>query len=63
MGSSREIIARLQRAGFREIRSRGSHRFFRHAVTGRTVTVKHPTKDYPLGTLKAMERQSNVKLT
>ena len=29
----------------------------------RTVIVKHPTKDYPTGTLRSMERQSGVKLT
>jgi hypothetical protein len=27
------------------------------------VTVKHPAKDFPVGTLKSMERQSGVKLT
>ena len=58
--SSREIMARLKRAGFREIRSRGSHKVFTNVETRRTVVVKHPTKDYPVGTLKSMERQSGI---
>jgi len=63
MPSSREIIARLENAGFREVRHRGSHKVFRNPSTKRTVIVKHPTKDYPAGTLRSMERQSGVKLT
>ena len=27
------------------------------------VTVPHPKKDFPIGTLKSIERQSGVKLT
>ena len=27
------------------------------------TTVKHPAKDFPIGTLKSTERQSGVKLT
>jgi predicted RNA binding protein YcfA (HicA-like mRNA interferase family) len=63
MPSSREIIARLERAGFREVRQRGSHKVFRNGLTKRTVVVKHPTRDYAAGTLRSMERQSGVKLT
>jgi len=63
MPSSREIIATLERAGFREVRHRGSHKVFWNPATRRTVIVKHTTKDYPAGTLRSMERQSGVKLT
>jgi len=63
MPSSREIIAKLESAGFRELRQKGSHKVFRHPGTKRMVVVKHPTKDYPRGTISSMERQSGVKLT
>ena len=63
MPSSREIIARLESAGVREVRHKGSHKVFRNPITTRTVIVKHPTKHYPAGTLRSMERQSGVKLT
>ncbi len=62
MPSSREIIATLEAAGFREVRQKGSHKVFRNSETRRMVVVKHPTKDYPKGTLKSMERQSGLKL-
>ena len=63
MPSSREVIAKLERAGFREVRHKGSHKVFRHPATRRMVVVKHPTKDYPPGTLSSLERQAGVKLT
>ena len=63
MPSSREIIARLESAGFCEVRQKGSHKVFRNPDTKRTVIVKHPTKDYPVGTLRSTERQAGVKLT
>ena len=63
MPSSREIIAKLESAGFRELRQKGSPKVFRHPRTKRMVVVKHPTKDYPRGTISSMERQAGVKLT
>jgi predicted RNA binding protein YcfA (HicA-like mRNA interferase family) len=36
---------------------------FRHLAKPGIVTVPHPRKDMPLGTLKSIERQSGVKLT
>jgi predicted RNA binding protein YcfA (HicA-like mRNA interferase family) len=63
MPGSRAIIAKLEAARFREVRQKGSHEVFRNSETKRMVVVKHPTKDYPLGTVKSMERQSGVKLT
>lgn len=60
--SSREIIRQLEKAGWREVRAAGSHRHFRHPGRPGTVTVPHPVKDMPLGTLKSIERQSGVKL-
>jgi predicted RNA binding protein YcfA (HicA-like mRNA interferase family) len=58
--SSREIICLLKDAGWQEIRVTGSH--FRHPSRPRTVTVPHPVKDMPPGTLRSIERQSGVKL-
>jgi predicted RNA binding protein YcfA (HicA-like mRNA interferase family) len=34
----REVVARLEQLGFREVRQRGSHKQFRHA-DGRSTTV------------------------
>ncbi len=60
--SSREIVRLLEKAGWREVRATGSHRHFRHPARPGTVTVPHPVKDMPPGTLKSIERQSGVKL-
>jgi predicted RNA binding protein YcfA (HicA-like mRNA interferase family) len=60
--SSREIIRLLEKAGWHLVRTTGSHHHFRHAARPGTVTVPHPVKDMPPGTLKSIERQSGVKL-
>jgi predicted RNA binding protein YcfA (HicA-like mRNA interferase family) len=59
---SREIIAALKRAGWVEVRQVGSHRQFQHPTKPGTVTVPHPVKDMPIGTLKSIQRQSGAKL-
>jgi predicted RNA binding protein YcfA (HicA-like mRNA interferase family) len=46
-----------------EARVRGSHHHFRHPTKPGIVTVPHPRKDMPIGTLKSIERQAGVKLT
>jgi predicted RNA binding protein YcfA (HicA-like mRNA interferase family) len=33
-----------------------------HPETQQVVTVPHPRKDVPIGTIKSIERQSGVKL-
>jgi len=60
---SREVIRRLEESGWRLARVKGSHHHFKHATRAGIVTVKHPARDFPIGTLKSIERQSGVKLT
>ena len=59
---SREIIRALERAGLRTLRTRGSHVILNRADGQGIVVVPHPKRDVPLGTVKAIERQSGVKL-
>jgi predicted RNA binding protein YcfA (HicA-like mRNA interferase family) len=59
---SRSVIQRLKAEGWTQVRVRGSHRHFKHPARPGLVTVPHPKKDLPLGTLKSIERQSGVKL-
>lgn len=61
--SSTEVIRRIAAAGWMLARAKGSHQHFRHATRPGIVTVPHPKKDIPLGTLKSIEKQSGVKLT
>ena len=60
---SREVMRRLEEHGWRLARVKGSHHHFKHPTRLGIVTVKHPARDYPIGTLKSIERQSGVKLT
>jgi predicted RNA binding protein YcfA (HicA-like mRNA interferase family) len=60
--NSRQVIEALRAEGWVEVRVRGSHHQFKHPTMKGTVTVPHPEKDFPIGTLKSIERQSGVKL-
>ena len=59
---SRQVIRALEAAGWVRARVKGSHHHFRHPTRRGTVTVPHPAKDIPAGTLKSIERQSGLKL-
>jgi predicted RNA binding protein YcfA (HicA-like mRNA interferase family) len=59
--SSREVIQMLKKDGWYEYGCDGDHRQFKHPVKKGKVTVTHPKKDFPLPTIKSIERQSGVK--
>lgn len=61
--SSNEVIRAIKAAGWYLVRTKGSHCHFAHATLSGIVTVPHPKKDLPIGTLKSIEKQSGVKLT
>jgi predicted RNA binding protein YcfA (HicA-like mRNA interferase family) len=61
--SSREVIRALLDNGWFVVGQTGSHRHFKHSTKRGKVTVPHPSKNLPVGTLKSIERQSGVKLT
>jgi predicted RNA binding protein YcfA (HicA-like mRNA interferase family) len=61
--SSREVIRALRDDGWFIVGQTGSHLHLKHPTKKGKVTVPHPTKALPLGTLKSIERQSGVKLT
>ncbi len=60
--TSREVIRILKDAGWFLDRTDGSHHQFVHQIQPGTVTVPHPRKDIPIGTLKSIEKQAGVKL-
>jgi predicted RNA binding protein YcfA (HicA-like mRNA interferase family) len=60
---SREIIKLLEADGWVLVHVKGSHHHFKHPTKPGKVTVKHPARDIPIGTLKSIERQSGLKLT
>jgi predicted RNA binding protein YcfA (HicA-like mRNA interferase family) len=60
--SSRDVIKALEKEGWYEVNHIGSHKQFKHATKKVRVTVPHPKRDIPIGTLKSIERQARIKL-
>jgi len=60
--NSRDVIRKLEAAGWRLDRTAGSHHHYRHPNRPGTVTVPHPKKELPKGTLKNIARQSGLDL-
>lgn len=59
--SSREVIQMLLADGWYEVNCVGDHHQFKHPTKKGRVTITHPVKDIPIGTLKSIERQSGLK--
>lgn len=59
---SRAVIRKLEAQGWYEVRQTGSHKQFRHDDRPGLVTVPHPKKELPIGTLKSISKVSGVPL-
>ena len=61
--SSKDIIRILLEDGWYEYSSAtGSHHSFKHDVKKGRVVVPHPKKDLPIGTIKNIAKQAQIKL-
>jgi len=59
---ARDVIAALEEDGWQLVRTRGSHRQFRHASKPGTVTVAGKLSvDVPAGTLASIWKQAGLK--
>jgi len=59
----RDVIARLQKAGWVLVATRGSHRQFKHPMKpGRVTVAGKPSDELATGTLKSISKQSGVAL-
>ena len=56
--TSRDIITRLKANGWELANVRGSHHQYKHPQQSGRVTVPHPKKDFPRGTLRSIFRQA-----
>lgn len=56
------IIVALQKDGWYEVATKGSHVQFKHPEKPGRVTVPHPKRDIPIGTLQSIEKQAGLKL-
>ena len=57
---SREIIKELKANGWERVGGRGDHQKFRHKDFREHVTVPHPVKDIPKGTLQNIRKQAGL---
>jgi predicted RNA binding protein YcfA (HicA-like mRNA interferase family) len=58
--SARQVIAALRKAGFVDIRSRGSHHFFQHADGRATVIPVHSRETIGPGLMRKILRDCEL---
>lgn len=58
--SSIEILEILKKDGWYEVGCDGDHHQFKHPSKKGKVTITHPKKDIPAGTLKSISKQSGI---
>ena len=62
--TAKEAIRQLKAAGFMEVNQSGSHLKLFNQQTRRTAIVPiHSSKVIPVGTLKAIEKQADIKFS
>ena len=59
--NSADVIRMLKADGWEEVATRGSHHQFKHPAKPGRVTVPHPKKDLPAGTLHSILKQAGLK--
>ncbi|NMO95636.1 type II toxin-antitoxin system HicA family toxin [Paenibacillus lemnae] len=59
--SSREMIRMIEEDGWYYIRSTGDHYQYKHPSKKGKVTIPHPNKDLPKGTINSILKQAGLK--
>ncbi|HGP3421825.1 TPA: type II toxin-antitoxin system HicA family toxin, partial [Acinetobacter baumannii] len=55
---SLDLIKMIEADGWYEVRVSGSHHHFKHPTKKGLVTIPHPKKDLPNGTVKSILKQA-----
>ena len=58
--SSDDLIRRIQLEGWKKVAQKGSHVQFKHPTKKGRVTIPHPEKDLPKGTVKNILKQAGL---
>ena len=61
MTNSRDIMRALLREGWVVVRISGDHHQLKHPTKSGLVTLPHPKKDLPMGTVRSIYRQAGLK--
>lgn len=59
--TSQEAIRMIQDDGWYLVAIKGSHHQFKHPTKPGRVTITHPRKDLPPGTLNSIRKQAGLK--
>lgn len=59
--NSQKLIRMLEDDGWGQARVAGSHHHFKHPTKPGLVTVPHPKKDLPVGTVNSILKQAGLK--
>lgn len=59
--NSRDVIRMLEADGWFLRNITGSHHHFKHPTKKGLVTVPHPKKDLPIGTVSSIRKQAGLK--
>lgn len=59
--NSRDVISLIKQDGWFLVRVKGDHHQFKHPIKPGLVTVAHPTRDIPRGTLNSIKKQAGLK--
>ncbi|MCL5769320.1 MULTISPECIES: type II toxin-antitoxin system HicA family toxin [Acinetobacter] len=57
---SLDLIKMIEADGWYEVRVKGSHHHFKHPTKEGLVTVPHPKKDLPIGTVNNILKQAGL---
>lgn len=58
---SLDLIKMIEADGWYEVRVTGSHHHFKHPTKNGLVTIPHPKKDLPNGTVASILKQAGLK--
>ncbi|WP_300009762.1 type II toxin-antitoxin system HicA family toxin [uncultured Roseobacter sp.] len=56
--NSRKLIKMLEKDGWQRVATKGDHHQFKHPTKPGRVTIPHPVKDIPRGTVMSIYRQA-----
>ncbi|HCU0566899.1 TPA: type II toxin-antitoxin system HicA family toxin [Acinetobacter baumannii] len=57
---SLDLIKMIEADGWYEVRVSGSHHHFKHPTKKGLVTIPHPKKELPSGTVKSILKQAGL---
>ena len=60
--SSSKVIRLMKRKGWYEVACVGDHHQFKHPERPGRITVPHPKKNLPIGTVKSIFKQAGIEV-